>query len=92
VVPGRNLFPPLAVFMTAMMMTELVNCYLLGIGEARLALKINLVGFAAVAILAGPLLALFGALPGTCMTLGAADTIRLVAALVWLRRLIGSAG
>ena len=87
-----HLFPPLAVFAAAMMATELITCYLLGIGEARLALKINLVGLAAVVILAGPLLASFGTLPGTCMTLAAADAIRLVAALVWLRRLIGSAG
>jgi O-antigen/teichoic acid export membrane protein len=85
------LFPPLAVFAATMMATELIICYLLGIAEVRLALNINLVGFAAVAILAGPLLASFGTLPGTCLALAAGDTIRLAAALICLRRLIGSA-
>jgi O-antigen/teichoic acid export membrane protein len=84
-----DLVLPLAVFAASMMATELIISYMLGVEEARLALKVNLVGAAAVAVLVGPLIATFGTLHGTCWTLAASDFIRLAATLVYLRRLIG---
>jgi O-antigen/teichoic acid export membrane protein len=84
-----HLFPPLAVFMTTLVATETIICYLLGIKGAQLALKINLIGAAAVAILIGPLLTTYGTLEGTCLALAAGDIVRLGVALTCLYRLLG---
>jgi O-antigen/teichoic acid export membrane protein len=85
-----DLFPALAVCTIALIMTELINCYFLGIREARLALKINLLGVAVISVLAVPLFAAFGPLAGSCLALAVGDSARLCAALIFLWQLIGS--
>jgi hypothetical protein len=84
------LFPSLAVFTVAMIATELIICYFLGIGKTRLALKINLLGVAVVAIVAAPLFTTLGPLSGACLALAVGDTARLAATFFSLRQLIGS--
>jgi O-antigen/teichoic acid export membrane protein len=85
-----HLFPSLAVFTAAMITTELIICYFLGIRETRLALKINLLGVAVIAVVAVPLFATFGLLAGSCLALAVGDTVRLAAALFSLRHLVSS--
>jgi O-antigen/teichoic acid export membrane protein len=68
--------------------TELIICYFLGISETKLALKINLLGAAAVVISVLPLFATIGALEGACAAFAVSELMRFAFAVMYLRRLL----
>jgi Na+-driven multidrug efflux pump len=84
-----HLFLELAVFTGAMISTELIIAYLLGIRETAVVLKVNLLGLLGLALVP-PLFALLGPLEGTCFALAGCEIIRLVVAILNLSRLTGS--
>jgi hypothetical protein len=73
----------------AMIATELIICYFLGIGKTRLALKINLLGCRGRNC-GGAAIHDLGLLAGSCLALAVGDTARLAAALFSFRQLIGN--
>jgi len=82
------LFPALAVYTFALIVTELVLYYFQGIQEVRIPAAINLVGFAATMILAMIFFPMVGPLEGAALAFAGADLIRLALTLTYLRRLL----
>jgi O-antigen/teichoic acid export membrane protein len=83
-----DLFPYLAVCVAANTTTELIICYFFGISEPKLALRINLLGMAAIAISILPLFATLGLLRGASVALAFGEVMRLAFTLMYLRQLL----
>lgn len=83
-----NLFPFLALFMSSFILCELIICYFVGIGAARPALQINLIGFGIIAFAVVPLMKIVGVLEGACLALAIGDVVRVLLGLHFLRKVV----